>query len=87
LPRVSARAKLFYQRRSGVVRSQNFDLMVLSNLRDSDLDKIINLADGANVVVLYEITSPSELLSLVAIASSMCSLFFPRETTKRSWLC
>jgi hypothetical protein len=69
-----------------VLRSQNFDLMVLSNLSNSDLHKIINLADGANVVVLYEITSPSELLSMVAIASSMCSLFFPRDTTKRSWL-
>jgi hypothetical protein len=70
-----------------VLRSQNFDLMVLSHLSDSDLHKIINLADGANVVVLYEMTLPSELLSVVAIASSMCPLFFPRDTTKRSWLC
>jgi hypothetical protein len=62
-----------------VLRKQNFDLMVLSNLSDSDLHKIIDLADGANVVVLYEITLPSELLSLVAIASSMCSQFFPRD--------
>jgi hypothetical protein len=69
------------------LRRQNFDVIVLSNLSHSDLHKIINLADGANVVVLYEITLPSELLSLVAIASSMCSLFFPRDTTKRSWLC
>jgi hypothetical protein len=70
-----------------VLRGQNFDVIVLSNLSHADLHKIINLADGANVVVLYELTLPSELLSLVAIASSMCSLFFPRDTTKRSWLC
>jgi DNA-binding response OmpR family regulator len=69
-----------------VLRSQNFDLIVLSNLSKSDLLKIINLADGANVLVLYESTLPSELLSLVAIGSSMCTLFFPRATTKRSWL-
>jgi hypothetical protein len=70
-----------------VLRGQNFDVIVLSNLSHADLHKIINLGDGANVVVLYELTLPSELLSLVAIASSMCSLFFPRDTTKRSWLC
>jgi hypothetical protein len=69
-----------------VLRNQNFDLIVLSNLSDSDQHKIIYLADGANVLVLYEITLPSELLSLVATASSMCSLFFPRAATKRSWL-
>jgi hypothetical protein len=69
-----------------VLRKQNFDLLVLSNLSKSDLLKIIDLADGANVLVLYEITSPSELLSLVAIGSSVCSLFSPRDTTKRVWL-
>jgi hypothetical protein len=68
-----------------VLRSQNFDLIVLSNLSKSDLLKIINLA-GANVLVLYEITLPSELLSLVAIASSMCSLFLRCATIKRAWL-
>ena len=70
-----------------VLRSQNFDLLVLSNLSRSNLLKIINLADGANVLVLYDITLPPELLSLVAIASSMCSLFFPSATTKPAWLC
>jgi hypothetical protein len=69
-----------------VLRSQDFDLIVLSNLSNSDLHKIINLADGANVLVLYEITFPTELLSLVAIASSVNSVFFPRATAKRSWL-
>jgi CheY-like chemotaxis protein len=69
-----------------VLRRQNFDLLVLSNLSRSNLLKIINLADGANVLVLYDITLPSELLSLVAIASSMCSLFFPSATTKPAWL-
>ena len=69
-----------------VLRSQNFDLLVLSNLSRSNLLKIINLADGANVLALYDITLPSELLSLVAIASSMCSLFFLSATTKPAWL-
>jgi hypothetical protein len=69
-----------------VLRGQNFDLIVLSNLSDSDLYKITNLADGANVLVLYEITLPLELLSLVAIAASVYSVLFPRSTTKRSWL-
>jgi hypothetical protein len=69
-----------------VLRSQNFDLIVLSNLSDSDLHKIVNLADEANLLVLYEITLPSELLCLVRIASSVCSLFFPRPATKRSWI-
>jgi hypothetical protein len=35
-------------------------------LSDFDLGGIINLADGADVLVLDELTSPSELLSLVA---------------------
>ena len=69
-----------------MLRCQKFDLIVLSNLSDSDLHKIINLADGANVLVLYEITLPTELLSLVAIASSVNSLLFPRATAKRSWV-
>jgi hypothetical protein len=68
------------------LRSRNFDLIVLSNLSKFDLLKIINLADGANVLVLYKFTLPSELLSLVAIAASMGSLFFPSATTKRAWL-
>jgi hypothetical protein len=49
-----------------VLRSQKFDLIVLSKLSDSDLHRILNLADGADVLVLDEFTSPSELLSLVA---------------------
>jgi hypothetical protein len=43
-----------------VLRSQKFDLIVRSNLSDSDLHKII--------------------------ASSVCSVLFPRATTKHSWL-
>jgi DNA-binding response OmpR family regulator len=49
-----------------VLRSQKFDLIVLSRLSDSDLHRIINFADGADVLVLDAVTSPSELLSLVA---------------------
>jgi hypothetical protein len=70
-----------------VLRSRNFDLLVLSNLSKSGLLKIINLADGANVLVLYDITLPSELLSLsgrYSFINVLCN--FPRDTTKRSWL-
>jgi hypothetical protein len=49
-----------------LLRSQKFDLIVLSKLSDSDLHRIINFADGADVLVLEELTMPSELLSLVA---------------------
>ena len=69
-----------------MLRGHKLDLIVLSNLGDSDLHNIMHLADGANVLVLYEITLPSELLSLVAIASSVCSVVFPLATTKHSWL-
>jgi hypothetical protein len=49
-----------------VLRSQKFDLIVLSWLRDSDLHRIINVSDGAEVLVLDCLTMPSELLSLIA---------------------
>jgi DNA-binding response OmpR family regulator len=49
-----------------VLRSRKFDLIVLSRLRDSDLHRIVSLADGAEVLVLDGLTTPSELLSLVA---------------------
>ena len=45
---------------------QRFDLIVLSRMSDSDLHSVINLADGADVLVLDYLTMPSELLSLVA---------------------
>ncbi len=49
-----------------VLRSREFDLIVLSRLSNHDLHKIVNLADGAEVLVLEEFITPSELLSLVA---------------------
>jgi hypothetical protein len=49
-----------------VLRSQKFDLIILSRLSDSGLNRIINFADGADVLVLEGFTSPTELLSLVA---------------------
>jgi hypothetical protein len=49
-----------------LLRSQSFDLIVLSRLSDFDLHRIINFADGADVLALDGFTSPSELLSLVA---------------------
>jgi hypothetical protein len=49
-----------------LLRSQKFDLVVVSRLRDSDLHRIINLSDGAEVLVLDGLTMPTELISLVA---------------------
>ncbi len=46
--------------------SQKFDLLVLSSLSDSAINRLVNLADGAGVLVLEEFTMPAELLSLVA---------------------
>ena len=49
-----------------LLRSQKFDLIVLSRFSDFDLHRIINLADGAEVLVVEALTAPSEWLSLVA---------------------
>jgi hypothetical protein len=49
-----------------VLRSQKFDLIVVSALSDYDLHRIISFSDGADVLVLEELTMPYELLSLVA---------------------
>jgi hypothetical protein len=49
-----------------VLSSQKFALIILSRLTDSDLHRIINVSDGADVLVLEELIKPSELLSLVA---------------------
>jgi hypothetical protein len=49
-----------------VLRSQKFDLIVVSSVSDSDLHRVINLSDGAGVLVLEETSMPAELISLVA---------------------
>jgi hypothetical protein len=49
-----------------VLRRQRFDLIVVSSLSDYDLHRIVNLSDGADILVLDGLTAPSELLSLVA---------------------
>jgi CheY-like chemotaxis protein len=49
-----------------LLRIQKFDLIVLSWLSDSDLQRIVNLSDGANLLVLDYLTMPSEMISLVA---------------------
>jgi hypothetical protein len=49
-----------------MLSSQKFDLIVLPALSDFDLNRIVNLADGADLLVLNAFTYPSELLSLVA---------------------
>jgi len=46
--------------------SQKFDLIVLSAVIDFDLDRIISLSDGADVLILEGVTMPTDLLSLVA---------------------
>ena len=49
-----------------VLRSRKFDLLVISSLSDSDLNRVVNLSDGGAVLVLEELTLPDQLLSLVA---------------------
>jgi hypothetical protein len=49
-----------------LLRSQKFDLIAISTVSDQDLHRILNLSDGAEVVVLDRLTMPSKLLSLVA---------------------
>jgi DNA-binding response OmpR family regulator len=49
-----------------VLRSQTFDLIVVSRLSDSDLQRVDSLAGGADMVVLGGLTLSSEMLFLVA---------------------
>jgi DNA-binding response OmpR family regulator len=49
-----------------MLRSRKFDLIVISKLSEFDMYRVINLADGADVLVLNRLTTPPELLSLVA---------------------
>ena len=48
-----------------VLRSQKFDLVIISSVNDSDLQRIVNFSDGAEVLVLDVLVMPSEYLSLV----------------------
>jgi CheY-like chemotaxis protein len=48
-----------------VLRRQKFDLIVLARMSDHHQERIINLADGVDVLVLDGITMPLELLWLV----------------------
>jgi hypothetical protein len=49
-----------------VLRSRKFDLLLLSSLSESDWQRIVNLSDGADVLIVNGLVSSSELLSLVA---------------------
>ena len=49
-----------------VLLSQKFDLIVVSRLSDSDLHRVNNLANGADMLVLDRLTLPSEMLFWVA---------------------
>lgn len=49
-----------------ILRSQKFDLIVLSRLTDYDLHRVLDFSDSADVLVLEGLTMPDELLCLVA---------------------
>jgi CheY-like chemotaxis protein len=49
-----------------VLRSHRFDLIILSSPNEADLYRIINLSDGAEVLVLDESVMPPELLTMLA---------------------
>ena len=48
-----------------LLRSQTFDLLVVSSLNERDFHSVVNLSDSAEVLILDGITMPSELLALV----------------------
>lgn len=48
------------------LRARKFDLIVLSKLSGHEEHRILNVVDGAEVLVLDGLTMPAELLSLVA---------------------
>jgi DNA-binding response OmpR family regulator len=48
-----------------LLRSQEFDLIVVSALSDYDKHRILNLVDGAKLLVLKGLTMPKDLLALV----------------------
>jgi hypothetical protein len=49
-----------------VLSSRKFDLVVLSGLTEFEQHRILNLADGAQVLVLDMLTLPDHLLALIA---------------------
>jgi hypothetical protein len=49
-----------------VLSSRKFDLIVLSRLSEFEQHRILNLADGAQVLVLDRLTMPKDLLALIA---------------------
>jgi DNA-binding response OmpR family regulator len=49
-----------------LLSGQKFDLVVLSGLNDFDLQRIVNLADGAEILVLTGFIKPPALIDLVA---------------------
>jgi CheY-like chemotaxis protein len=48
-----------------VLRSRKFDLIVVSSVNDRDLVRLVNLSDGAEMLVLDGLTGANELLKLV----------------------
>ena len=48
-----------------VLSSRKFDLIVLSGLGEFEQHRILNLADGGQVLVLAELTLPDALLTLI----------------------
>jgi hypothetical protein len=45
---------------------QKFDLVVLSTVNDRELDRLLVLAQGSDILVLSAFTKPDKLLSMVA---------------------
>jgi hypothetical protein len=45
--------------------SRKFDLIILSELADFDVNSLVNFTDGADVMVLEVLTTPAQLLSFL----------------------
>jgi 2,4-dienoyl-CoA reductase-like NADH-dependent reductase (Old Yellow Enzyme family) len=53
------------QQAENLMRSQKFDMIVISRMSDYDPHKILQLAEGAEVLVLNGLTMPRDLLASV----------------------
>ena len=49
-----------------VLRDQEFDLLIVHSVDESDLHRVAALSNGAEVLILEGYTSPIELVALVA---------------------
>jgi CheY-like chemotaxis protein len=49
-----------------ILSSQKFDLIVISNATEVEVNRIMNVSDGAGLLVVAEFTSPHDMLLEVA---------------------